>query len=153
MNNATKKALNAAMKRSWEYMTEIYAFKSWEEIEGTIFIVTDKKTLEADADMVDMFLAGLIEAGAKKNGHSVESAVEPYQPIMLQSISSDTQSTVVAGLMGTFNELTQAQTPEKIKSLSLKVSNQVKIVSALTGMARLELDLHKMAAAKKSNKK
>ena len=61
----------------------------------------------------------------------------------------DMQSSVVAGLLGTFDELSKAQTPEKIRALSLKASNQVKIVSALTGMAKLELDLIKQNRGKK----
>lgn len=151
MNNATKKRLNDAMKRDWEYHAETYTFNSWEEVDGQILIATDKKTLDVDLDDLDMFLAGLIEVGAKKNGHS-ETAVEAYQPIILQTISKETQSTVAAGLLSTFEELTKAQTPEKIKALSLKASNQVKIVGALTGMAKLELDLYKTARSKKSNK-
>ncbi len=151
MKNATKKRLNDAMKRDWEYRAESYTFNSWEEVDGQILIATDKKTLDVDLDDLDMFLAGLIEVGAKKNEHS-ETAVEAYQPIMLQTISKETQSTVAAGLLSTFEELTKAQTPEKIKALSLKASNQVKIVGALTGMAKLELDLYKTARSKKSNK-
>jgi len=148
MNNATKKRLNEAMEKDWEYQTEVFSFYSWEQIDDSILIATDKRTITVDDDMVDMFLAGLIEVSAKKNGHS-ETAVEAYQPIRLNTMNNEMQSSVVAGLLGTFDELSKAQTPEKIRALSLKASNQVKIVSALTGMAKLELDLIKQNRGKK----
>ena len=148
MNNTTKKRLNEAMKKDWEYQTEVFTFHSWEQVDDSILIATDKRAITVDDDMVDMFLAGLIEVGAKKNGHS-ETAVETYQPIRLNTMNKEMQSSVVAGLLGTFDELSKAQTPEKIRALSLKASNQVKIVSALTGMAKLELDLIKQNRGKK----
>lgn len=148
MNNTTKKRLNEAMKKEWEYQTEVFTFHSWEQIDDSILIATDKRTITVDDDMVDMFLAGLIDVGAKKNGHS-ETAVEAHQPIRLNTMNNEMQSSVVAGLLGTFNELSEAKTPEKIRALSLKASNQVKIVSALTGMAKLELDLIKHTRGKK----
>jgi hypothetical protein len=66
MNNTTKKRLNEAMKKKWEYQTEVFTFHSWEQIDDSILIATDKRTITVDDDMVDMFLAGLIDVGAKK---------------------------------------------------------------------------------------
>lgn len=151
MKIATKKALDNTIGKQWEYQTETFLFNSWEEVDDNILIATDKRTITVEPDMLDMFLAGLIEVGAKKNGHS-ENGVEPYQPIGLSTVSEQTQTTVVDGLLKTFDELSQAQSPEKIRAISLKASNQVKLVGALTGMARLEIEMHKMSSGKKSNK-
>lgn len=140
------------MQKTWEYQTINYEFRSWEHMGDKVYIATDKETLTVDEDMLDMFLAGLIEVGAKKNGHEVSSEVVAYKPIVLTTMTPDTQTSIVDGLRGAFDELSNAQTPEKIKALSLKASNMVKITQAMTGMARLELDLHKQASAKKSNK-
>lgn len=143
------------MGKTWEYMTKVYTFKTWEEIDGTIFISTNLETLEFDADMIDMSLSGLIEVGAKKNGlnghANGETAIVTVQPIILQTMTADTQTSIVDGLRSVFDDLAKAQTPEKIKSLSLKASNMVKITQAVTGMARLEFDIQKEARGKKSN--
>lgn len=155
MNIATKKRLNEAMKKPWEYMAKEYTFQSWDELNGKVIIATDLDSITVDLDDLDMFLAGLIEVGAKKNGHNghaVESAVEAYQPIRLNTMNEETQTSIIGGLRSVFDELSQAQSPEKIKSLSLKASNMVKITQAVSGLARLELDLHKAAQVKKSNK-
>lgn len=153
MDNATKKRLNAAMGKTWEYMTEVYTFKTWEEIDGTIFISTNTKTLEFDADMIEMSLAGLIEVAAKKNGlngHSNgEVAVVSVQPIILQTMNAETQMSIAEGLRSVFDELSKAKSPETIRALSLKASNMVKITQAVTGMARLEFDLQKEARGRK----
>lgn len=66
MNNATKRSLTATMKHAWEYQTVIYEFRSFEQIGDKIYIATDKETITVDDDMLDMFLSGLIEVGAKK---------------------------------------------------------------------------------------
>lgn len=141
------------MGKTWEYMTKVYTFKTWEEIDGTIFISTNLETLEFDADMIDMSLSGLIEVGAKKNGlnghANGETAIVTVQPIILQTMTADTQTSIVDGLRSVFDELSKAQSPEKIKSLSLKASNMVKITQAVTGMARLEFDLQKEARGRK----
>lgn len=141
------------MGKTWEYMTEVYTFKSWEEIDGTIFISTNLKTLEFDADMINMSLAGLIEVAAKKNGlnghANGETAVVAVQPIILQTMNAETQVSIAEGLRSVFNELSKAQSPEKIKSLSLKAANMVKITQAVTGIARLEFDLQKEARGRK----
>ena len=143
------------MGKTWEYMTKVYTFKTWEEIDGTIFISTNLETLEFDADMIDMSLSGLIDVESKKNGlngHSNgETAVVSVQPIVLQTMNADTQTSIVDGLRSVFDELAKAQSPEKIKFLSLKASNMVKITQAVTGMARLEFDIQKEARGKKSN--
>lgn len=143
------------MGKTWEYMTKVYTFKTWEEIDGTIFISTNVETLEFDAEMIDMSLSGLIDVESKKNGlnghKNGEVAVVPVQPIVLQTMNADTQTSIVDGLRSVFDELAKAQSPEKIKSLSLKASNMVKITQAVTGMARLEFDIQKEARGKKSN--
>lgn len=141
------------MKKSWEHMAKEYTFHTWDELEGKVLIATDSESISVDNDDLDMFLAGLIEVGAKKNGHSVESAVEAYQPIRLQTMNEETQKGIVQGMRDVFDELSKAQSPEKIKSLSLKASNMVKITQAVTGMARLELDVHKTAMAARKNGK
>lgn len=141
------------MGKTWEYMTEVYTFKTWEEIDGTIFISTNTKTLEFDADMIEMSLAGLIEVAAKKNGlngHSNgEVAVVSVQPIILQTMNAETQMSIAEGLRSVFDELSKAKSPETIRALSLKASNMVKITQAVTGMARLEFDLQKEARGRK----
>lgn len=68
-------------------------------------------------------------------------------------MNPDMQTSIIDGMRNVFDELSKAQTPEKIKSLSLKAANMVKITQAVTGMAHLELELHKQARAKNSNKK
>lgn len=153
MNNTTKKRLNEAMKKNWEYQTEVFTFYSWEQIDDSILIATDKRTITVDDDMVDMFLAGLIEVAAKKNGlngHSNgEVAVVSVQPIILQTMNAETQMSIAEGLRSVFDELSKAKSPETIRALSLKASNMVKITQAVTGMARLEFDLQKEARGRK----
>lgn len=153
MHNTTKKALTATMNKQWEYNTIVYEFRSFEELGDKIHIATDKETITVDDDMLDMFLSGLIEVGAKKNGHNGEVAVFVAQPIILQTMSNEVQSGIIAGMQSVFDELSKAQTPEKIKSLSLKAANMVKITQAVTGMARLELEIRKTERAKNSNRK
>lgn len=154
MSNTTK-ALTATMNKQWEYQTIVYEFRSFERLNKKTHIATDKDTITVDDDMLDMFLAGLIEVGAKKNGlnghANGETAVVAVQPIVLQTMNADTQTSIVDGLRSVFDELAKAQSPEKIKSLSLKASNMVKITQAVTGMARLEFDIQKEARGKKSN--
>lgn len=130
-------------------MTKEYTFHSWEEIEGSVVIATDLDSLTIETDDMDMFLSGLIEVGAKKNGHAVESAVETYQPVRLTTMTEETQRSIVDGMRGVFDELSKATTPEKIKYLSLKASNMVKVTQAVVGMARLELEVQKTARGKK----
>ena len=155
MHNTTKKTLTATMNKQWEYNTIVYEFRSFEELGDKIHIATDKETITVDDDMLDMFLSGLIEVGAKKNGmNGHESAVVvAVQPIILQTMSNEVQSGIIAGMQSVFDELSKAQTPEKIKSLSLKAANMVKITQAVTGMARLELDIRKTELVKNSNRK
>jgi len=152
MSNTTK-ALTATMNKQWEYQTIVYEFRSFERLNGKTHIATDKDTITVDDDMLDMFLAGLIEVDAKKNGlnghANGETAVVAVQPIILQTMNAETQVSIGEGLRSVFDELCKAQSADKIKSLSLKASNMVKITQAFTGMARLELDLHKAALGKK----
>lgn len=130
-------------------MTKEYTFHSWEEIEGSVIIATDLDSLTIETDDLDMFLAGLIEVGAKKNGHAVETSVVAYEPIRLTTMTEETQKSIVDGMRGVFDELSKATTPEKIKYLSLKASNMVKVTQAVVGMARLELEVKKTARGKK----
>lgn len=152
MSNTTK-ALTATMKKQWEYQTVVYEFRSFERLGDKVHIATDKETITVDDDMLEMFLAGLIEVNAKKNGlnghANSETAVIAVQPIILQTMNKETQVSIAEGLRSVFDELSKAQSPEKIKSLSLKASNMVKITQAVTGMARLEFDLQKEARGRK----
>jgi len=66
MNIATKKRLNEAMKKPWEYMAKEYTFQAWDELNGKVIIATDLDSITVELDDLDMFLAGLIEVGAKK---------------------------------------------------------------------------------------
>jgi hypothetical protein len=68
-------------------------------------------------------------------------------------MNSETQLSIIEGMRSVFDELSKAQSPEKIKSLSLKAANMVKITQAVTGMARLELDMQKTALAARKNGK
>jgi len=141
------------MNKTWEYMTKAYTFKSWDEIDGTIFISTNLETLEFDAEMIDMSLTGLIDVDAKKNGlnghTNPETAVVAAPPIVLQTMSKEVQTGIVGGMQNVFDELSKATTPEKIKYLTMKANAMVKVTQAVTGMARLEFDLQKEARGRK----
>lgn len=143
INNKISKALDAHMGRRFEWMARTYQFISWAEAGERIIIATDQETIERDTDGVEIFLSGLIERGG-----AVAVAAGP-SPIILRSMNEDVQTGIVEGLRSVFDELAKAQTPEKIKGLSLKASNMVKITQALTGVAKLELDIAKQSRSKK----
>ncbi len=79
-------------------------------------------------------------------------AVVATDDLNLRTMNVSAQMTIADGLRNMFLELSEAKSPERIKSLSLKATNMVKITNAMTSVARLELDIVKTSLANDLNK-